>query len=137
MRRLFLFALVASAICLSSCGKAGRLPTYSVNGKLLVNGRPAEHATVIFHPVGATGPEVVKPHGKVGPDGSFTLTTYDGNDGAPAGEYKVSVEWWLAGRPDEGPSNRLPAKYAQPETSGLSATVAAGSTELKPFAIKR
>jgi hypothetical protein len=31
----------------------------------------------------------------------------------------------------------LPAKYAKPETSELSATVNAGPTELKPIQLKR
>jgi hypothetical protein len=80
---------------------------------------------------------VVKPRGKVGADGKFALTTYDGNDGAPAGEYKVTVELWLSsGRDDAAPTNRLPIRYANPDTSGLTATVNAGATELQPFALK-
>jgi hypothetical protein len=35
--------------------------------------------------------------------------------------------------PDQGPINRLSAKYANPDKSGLSAEVTAGPNELKPF----
>ena len=138
--RRLLVVLVFTALCMASCSKDdGRKPTYSVSGKVLLpDGKPAQHATVVFHPTEETGPDVVKPRGKVAADGSFKLTTYDGNDGAPAGEYRVTVELWLAsGRSDEGPSNRLPQKYANPQQSGLTAKVSAGSTELNAFRLKR
>src|SRR5262245_60314852 len=139
-RTLFMAGLTFVAIGLSSCSKGdGRKPTFPVAGKvLLADGKPAEHATVVLHPVGETGQDVPKPRGKVAADGSFKLTTYDGNDGAPAGEYRVTVELWLStGKGDEGPSSRLPAKYSSPETSGLTAAVNTGPTELKPIQLKR
>lgn len=139
-RRYFLVGVGLAAFGLASCSKAdGRKPTFPVQGKVLMpDGKPAEHATVVFHPANESGPDVVKPRGKVAADGSFQLTTYDGNDGAPAGEYRVTVELWLStGRGDEGPTSRLPAKYANPESSGLSAAVNAGPTELKTFQLKR
>ena len=119
-------------------GDKARLPTFAVTGKVTIDGKPAEHATVVFHPAGASVPDAVKPRGKVGADGSFTLTTYDGNDGAPAGSYRVTVQLWLAGaRSDDPPSNRLSPKLASPETSPLTATVLAAPTTLEPFALKR
>ena len=125
-------------LSLASCKNDGRKPTFAVSGKVLFNGKPAEHATVVFHPIGESGPDSVRPRGKVRADGSFALTTYDGEDGAPAGDYRVTVELWLTtGRGDEGPTSRLPAKYARPETSGLTATVNAWPTELKPFDVRR
>ena len=130
---LFALAVVGLPACQPT---AGRKPTFPVAGKVLINGKPAEHATVVLHPVGG-GSDDVKARGKVAADGSFKLTTYDADDGAPAGDYRVTVELYLAGRPDEGPSNRLPAKFSKPETSGLTATVASGPTELKPIELKR
>lgn len=139
-RRLFLASCALTGLGLASCGKGdGRKPTFPVNGKVVLpDGKPAQHATVVFHPVGEAGPDVVKPRGKVASDGTFKLTTYDGDDGAPAGEYQVTVELWLSnGKGDESPTNRLPIKYAQPDKSGLVATVNAGPTELKAFELKR
>jgi len=49
----------------------------------------------------------------------------------------VTVELWLAGRSDEPASNRLNPKYAKPETSGLTATVGSGPSEIKPLELKR
>ena len=132
-----LVAAVAFSALVVGCGSKGPV-LYPVSGKVLVNGKAPEHATVVFHPAGASGPDAVRPRGKVGADGSFTLTSYETGDGAPAGEYRVTVELWLSsGKADEGPSSRLPARFAKPETSGLTATVAAGPTELKPFELKR
>jgi hypothetical protein len=136
-RKLFLMSLGLLAVGLSSCSSGDRKPTFGASGKVLYENKPVANATVVLHPVGEAGPDVVKPRGTTKEDGTFTLTTYDGNDGAPAGEYQVTVELWLAGRPDEGPTSRLPAKYARPETSGLTTKVEAGPTELKPIALKR
>lgn len=134
-RKLVLLCLSGLLAC--GCG-SGRKPVFPITGKVLVNGKPAAHAMVVFHPVGENGPDVVKPRGKVETDGSFTLTTYDGNDGAPAGDYQVTVEQWLSsGKADEGPSNRLPARYAKPDTSGLTAKVNPTPNTLEPFALKR
>jgi hypothetical protein len=138
-RRLLLASLGLLALGLPACSKEeARKPTFPVTGKVQLGNKPLAHASVVFHPVGESGPDVVKPRGKTDADGSFTLTTYDGNDGAPAGDYRVTVELWLSsGKGDEGPTSRLPEKYARPEKSGLSARVDAGPTELKPFDLKR
>jgi hypothetical protein len=138
-RSLILTAVALLAVGVTSCGKAdGRKPTFPVTGKVLLpDGKPAEHASVVLHPVGEDGQDVPKPRGKVAADGSFSLTTYDAADGAPAGEYRVTVELWrTTGRGDEGPTNRLKPRYANPESSGLTATINPGPTELKPIALK-
>ena len=66
------------------------------------------------------------------PDGSFVLSTYKGFDGAPVGEYAVTVVWrepWLDahGRPGV---ERLPEKYAKPETSGLRVRIKTGPNDV-------
>jgi hypothetical protein len=119
------------------CGSKGPELT-PVSGKMLVKGKAAEHATIVFHPVSPGRDDQPKPHGTVGADGSFTLTTYAAGDGAPPGDYKVTVEQWLAGpKPDEPATNRLPAKYGKAATSGLVATVGAGKTELPLIELSR
>ena len=136
-RRFSQFAVGFVVIGICACSGDKRTTTYPVSGQVLEGTRPVANATVILHPVGDVGGDVVKPRGTTRADGTFTLTTFDGNDGAPAGDYRVTVEQWLAGRPDEGPSSRLPAKFARPETSGLTATVGTGPTDLKPFVVKK
>lgn len=137
-RRAALVATVFASFALVGCGSKG--PTlHPVKGKVVgADGKPLEHATVVFHPVGATDPNLSRPRAKVAADGTFTLSTVGTDDGAPPGEYKVTVEQWLAGpRSDDPPANRLPAKYASPDQSGLTATVGSGPTELQPFVVKR
>ncbi len=139
MPRLALCGLALLALGVSSCGKSdGRKPTFAVTGKVLDGAKPVADATVVFHPVGDADPAAVKPHGKTQADGTFTLTTYDSNDGAPAGAYRVAVVQVLAGkRADDGPANRLPPKFGSPDSSGLTATVNAGPTELAPINLKK
>jgi hypothetical protein len=74
------------------------------------------------------------PHGVVGADGTFHLGTFAVDDGAPAGDYAVTVIWETqpASR-DEEALNLLPRRYASPATSGLRARVVEGETKLDPF----
>lgn len=69
---------------------------FPVHGKVQVNGRPAAKAEVTLHPksplVDAAG-RAIFPHAIVKADGSFDIETYADADGAPAGEYVVTVIW--------------------------------------------
>ena len=72
------------------------------------------------------------------------LTSYATHDGAYAGEYRVTVEWWLTratAKTPEGsnlpPTNRLPARYSKVETSGLLARIEPGTHELPTFHLTR
>src|SRR5262245_41415792 len=97
MRWLLTAAYVAGlGLCAAGCGSDGRKPVFPVSGKVTWDGRPARGATVVFHPVTDNGPDAVRPRGKVNADGSLEVTTYAAKDGAPAGEYKLTVEWWLS-----------------------------------------
>ncbi|MBM3980085.1 MAG: hypothetical protein FJ304_07335 [Planctomycetes bacterium] len=136
-RALVASAVVLSLVALAGCGQKGPA-LVPVTGKVTTaDGKPLERATVVFHPVGAADANGVKPRGTVGADGTFTLTSHTTGDGAPAGEYRVTVELWTAGKGDDPPTSRLPAKFANPEKSGLTATVGTAPTELKPFVLPR
>ncbi len=105
-----------------------RRPTYPVHGQLLCDGCAVAGATVAFSTV---NPET-KRSTRVADaltegDGSFTLSTYTAGDGAPAGEYQVTVV---------SRSAPLPDKYRNPATSGLTATVKSGKNEFT-FELKR
>jgi hypothetical protein len=73
----------------------GKLPLFPVTGKLLLDGQPMVGATIIFNPTTAFPPGAPKqrPRAMVDADGTFHVSTYANNDGAPAGEYKVTVSW--------------------------------------------
>jgi hypothetical protein len=104
---------------------ASRKPTYPVQGKVYFEGSPVPQAYVAFTLIDPKETRPTRAEGVAEADGSFTLTTYRANDGAPAGDYTVTVVWR---RPFYDPAGRvgpnlLPEKYAKPDTSGLKATV--------------
>jgi hypothetical protein len=130
--------LTALSACASSgCGD-GRAPTFPVSGQVLVNGKPAEGAFVVFHPKdgGEKEKNVPRPYATTNAEGKFQLTTYEEEDGAPAGNYRVSVVWRPVPKSRleaEGP-DKLKGKYSNPATSGLDAEISkAPETALKPF----
>jgi hypothetical protein len=125
-----LAALVVSPVLLASaaCGGPKRLPLYPVTGQVSFKGKPTPGALVVFQHLQHNA---VQPSGYVREDGSFQLTTYAKDDGAPEGEYTVMITWTERdARPDpktgEVP-NRLPARYASPRTSGLRVKVEKGT----------
>lgn len=126
-------ALALALALLAGCGD-GRPRVYPVTGRLTVKGKPADGAVVRLYPAGG-GPHM--PAGVVQPDGSFALTTFDPGDGAPAGEYKVTVTWRPAKKSTMDPDgpDKLAGKYADPAGSKLAATVALGPTDLPPIAL--
>ena len=115
------------ALIITGCGQPS-LGVYPVEGKLLIDDQPAVRASIAFHSTDKT--KVLCPVGVTDADGTYRLTTFAANDGAPAGGYIVTVIW-----PDESvvidecerPSltehDRLGGRYANPRTSSLRATV--------------
>lgn len=137
-KRAIVMALAGlTALLVASCGdNKQRTPVYPVEGKLFVNGKPAEGALVILHPRDKTviKEDKLRPYGQVGSDGTFRVTTYDRHDGAPAGTYDVTVFWPES---PNGPSpDRLQGRYTEPEDSKLKAQVEPEDNELKAFRIE-
>lgn len=135
-------------LALGGCGGSDRPLIVPVGGKIVYKGEPVEGAKVTFHP---TGESPRKPIGTTNANGEFRLTTFDTNDGAPPGEYVVTVykpqqrKEEAAMDPEEPDAaydqamravreldagkqmveTTLPAKYADQETSTIERTVAA------------
>jgi hypothetical protein len=131
-------------VALSSCGRDGRVPVHPVRGQILFDGRPTPNALVVFHPVSEHVRDVPQPSAKVGDDGAFTLTTFAGKDGAPEGEYKVTVQWLATTAPKtarEGDNypvvNRLPPRYGDPRATPLTARVNRGDNDIPAFRLGR
>jgi hypothetical protein len=82
-----------AAFLLSKERRPSAVPTlYAVEGKVLVSGEPAENLNVAFHPLdGYKNPFC--PVGRTNNRGIFHLMTRSGADGAPAGEYRVTLVW--------------------------------------------
>lgn len=135
IRRMSLWAALAGlAVLCSSCEKSNRKPVYPARGKVLFEGKPAAGATVFFYLVenDASGTPNLKidrdgiaPFGVTDTDGSFQMTTYLTFDGAPAGEYVVTIRYPeppRRGDDEQGP-DRLRGRYNDFKTSPLRATV--------------
>lgn len=132
-----LLAVFAAAGC-SQKKVDNRKAVYPVHGKLLIDNQPAPGALLVLHPVGGSW-DAERPVATVSSDGTFEVTTYVTKDGAPAGEYIVTAQWYLSADKDApGPwPNVIPAKYARPESSDLRVRVAEGPNDLQPLVIKR
>lgn len=129
------------AVVLVGCSSEkhdGRKAVFPVRGKLLVDHQPAPGAMIVLHPVNAAA-QSERPFGKANSDGTFELTTYEGQDGAPAGEYVVTAEWQFSADKDApGPwPNALPPQFADPKRSELKVTIAPGPNDLQPLSLTR
>ena len=114
------------------------LPVYPVEGQVIFEGRPAAEAWVVFHPK-ADNPNLPRPRAKVDQQGKFTLTTYEPQDGAPAGEYAVTLELRkVINKNAEGEigPNLLPAAYSSPQTTKIVAKIAEGPNKV-PITLTR
>ncbi len=102
-------------------------PTHPVTGKVTLNGEPVPGAYIVFHGIGKER-RLPRADGTVEFDGTFRLSTYTAFDGAPAGEYAVTVELRKPRFTKEGKRgpNLLPARYADSTKSGLRVTVKPG-----------
>ena len=134
VRGLFALALTALVV-VAGCGKKGWLETYPVKGSLLVDGKPAKGATVSFHPKEIVGDKPYLPTGRTDDNGEFSLATFVTDDGAPAGEYDVTVVWHVRYNPIstlwEG--DKLNGQYATKAKSTLRVTVEKRPQQLPPF----
>jgi hypothetical protein len=89
-----LWALAGVALLLPACGRGSRKAVYPVHGYVFdTNNKPASGALVVFHPLEDDASDHDKPRAFVAEDGSFALSTYEKDDGAPEGEYAVTIEW--------------------------------------------
>jgi hypothetical protein len=124
------------ALCLTSCsGKYGDHPPQPTYGQVLVNGEPAKAAMVVFYHQDDWGDKSIVPQALTDEEGRFSLSTYGVKDGAPAGEYQVTVEWPTSLGKNPGP-DRLSGKFAKRGTSGLTARIEKGNNVLPPFELK-
>lgn len=124
----------------NGCGGEVRVPVFPVSGKISFQGKPPVGAQIVLHPVDRSQPNDVTPSGGVTDDGSFKITAYELDDGAPQGEYVATIEWFKivsagGGGGGRGP-NVLPKKYASAQTSPIKVSVKNGPTVIPPITIQ-
>jgi hypothetical protein len=132
---------VASVCIIAGCSSTPKGPIcYPVRGKVTSKGRPLPEAMIVLHRIGGDVEGNQKPLAYSGISGNFSFTTFKQNDGAPPGEYAITVE--LQGlqtggeEPVRSGPNILPPKYAKPGTSGLKCTIVEGENQIPPIEIK-
>lgn len=135
-------ALILFSTTLVGCGgdSVARLPVHPVEGEITWNGQPLPNALVALHPKAAPVVDGVAPQGQTDVNGKFRLTTYDANDGAPEGEYAVTVTYYQLiqkGESSEPGPNVLSSKLALPTTTDIVVKVAAGPNKLSPIEVQR
>jgi hypothetical protein len=116
-----------------------RIPVFPVSGKVTYQGKPPVGAQIVLHAKGNAESYGIAPVGVVKSDGSFAITAYEPEDGAPQGEYVATIQWFKTitneGGTGAGP-NVLPVKYASAQTSPIKVNVNGGPTQIPPIAIQ-
>jgi hypothetical protein len=77
----------------------------------------------------------ILPQATTEPDGSFVVHTFAANDGAPAGEYEISVYWPQPRKGWKPSKDRLHDKLQDPKKTGLRARVEPKDNVLPPIEI--
>lgn len=144
VRKPVLLCVVLGASCLAITGCGGTVNP--VRGKVtFADGKPLANGRIVY-----SSPELkISANGEIQPDGSYSLSTHTLNDGAPEGNYTVTI---IAYEPVEYPQEAEPAeedrykprpprrepppkplvalKYANVSTSDLTATVGRGENTI-------
>jgi hypothetical protein len=143
------FAPVAVALlCLALVGcEPGKPPAVPAGGKVTFKkSTPPVGALVVFHPTDPAAEKTIggKPFGKVGEDGTFKLTSYAEGDGAPEGEYGVTIDWRGKGKETGfslgdggggGGAPKLNPKYSNPQQPFTKVTVRKGEPNQFTFEV--
>lgn len=136
IRRVFgVAAFVLTLALIAGCGSGGPA-TIPIRGEVTLNGQPLKdvpQGLVHYLPKSGDGRQA---SGRIQPDGSFELTTFQKADGVVPGEYNITVSAYTT-RPEltreqveaahgAGIAKArllVPEKYTDASTSGLSDTV--------------
>lgn len=113
--------------------------THAASGVVTLKGRPISDAQLYFFPQDVQLPETVRPKAQSSEGGKFEVWTYAQGDGAPAGNYKVTVvrnAVVVSQNTIVAKTNDLPGKYSTVDTSDIVVAIAAGQNELPPIDLK-
>ncbi|MDB5385416.1 MAG: hypothetical protein JWM11_1062 [Planctomycetaceae bacterium] len=114
------FVLIASLWGNGCHSEKPSVKVFPVYGKILIDGKPPVRAELRFKPKTPINDPVkrsIEPHAIVGPDGMFEVGTYLGDDGAPPGEYAITVVWptvTIEGGEETFGPDRLKERFANP-----------------------
>jgi len=111
-KRQWTYLLCCAWLCTAfGCGGASEKFSLSpLRGTVTVEGKPVGNGTIIMTPIakaGATGNPGKGASSTVGPDGSFTMTTYQQGDGVIVGEVEITAA-------ADDPAQQWPANLKAP-----------------------
>jgi hypothetical protein len=136
--KLLLLVLSFLILVPFGCGQVGQGPKlYPVKGQVFLKGKPATGAVLVFVP--ADDPKADRPSAVVDENGSFQVATRQPGDGAPAGDYLVSITWFERRKIDRQEDDtkqfvdKLGGRYADPKASKLTVKITEGPNELLSF----
>lgn len=130
-------APLALGLGIGGCGGSGGSPAdvqlRPITGQVLVAGKPAAGVEVQLYPLNQSG-EAGAPrlHATTDRDGNFRLRVDESREGAPEGQYHVTLAWPTSA----GGTDRLGGVYSEPGGSGLTAIIDAETTSLPPYDVK-
>ena len=134
--------LVGLLVCFFWAGcKSGpvRPVCHPAHGRVMFDNRPLAEAQLVFHPV--VGSVVPLPTAITRSDGAFDVTTWADNDGAPVGEYRVTIvlkELVMLGEEKvRSGRNLLPIIYSDNKRSPLKCIIKEGDNTIPVFELKR
>jgi hypothetical protein len=139
--RLCVICLSALAMTLAGCGGTASRPQYQVRGKVVTkDGKPAVGALVVLHPVNRPDADRFPPRATAGKDGVFVVGGRLAGDGAPEGDYDVTLIWPEAQDPrnpsEDTPPDRLKKRYDDVKHAKWHVHVKAGDNALEPFIVE-
>jgi hypothetical protein len=120
-RLLFVFALACGTLALAGCGPR-RPACYAVTGKVTYGGRAVEQGTITFYPEQGRSSS-----GRIQPDGTYRLTTFEEGDGALPGKHVVTIQATAVSGPAQ-PSS-FEEELAQGQSGGASGGGSTGTVE--------
>jgi hypothetical protein len=133
MQRFPIFSALLLVVLVGCGGGQG----HPVEGKVMYeDGSPLTAGAIVFHPDDAKG---ITARGGIDETGAFKLNSDNGKTGAFPGSYKVTITANKPNPKDEygEPIQLLPKKYANPSTSGLTATVPSESPDAYHFKVPK
>lgn len=130
-------------LLIAGCAGDGHPPTYKTTGKVTFQNQPCNGALVVFHPLAAGRENDPKPVGTTRDDGTYSLTTFAEDDGAPEGEYAVTIVWNVKNPKVKfslgeggGMMDKLGGRYGNPKQPLLKATITAQENNTHDFDLK-
>lgn len=131
------FALALALLAIAGCGPTDTRPAvHPTTGRVRVDGQPAKDVYILFVPADAAAP---RPTAVTDDQGNLVVTTYATGDGAPAGDYKLAVEWPAMvnqfGRVQRG-KDQLNGRFKDPATSKWAVTIVPGPNTLPDIDVR-